>query len=108
MATLPSRRSSRLKVSSRSSPRRPDRTDCPAENEKPGSPPGFFVWSSREGLSGDAELRDLDADLRKRGGDLARLRQHEEIARAAGTGRQHCRLAGTVGIDLDRIDRHAA
>jgi hypothetical protein len=49
---------------------------------------GLFSCPETSGLSCDAQLRDLGADLRERGGDLARLRQHEEVVRAAGAGRQ--------------------
>ena len=55
-----------------------------SQNEKPGRYGRAFslplFWSR---LPRDPQLRDLDADLLKRGGDLARRRDHEEVVDAS-------------------------
>jgi hypothetical protein len=74
---------------------------------KPGLVPGFFARRTASFWFGDPRLGNLRADLRERGGNLARLRQHEEVGRLAGAIGQHRRLTGTVGIDLHGINGDA-
>src|ERR1019366_6632247 len=97
--------SSRWKALSRSLPRPPPtNSNAVFENQKPGHMAGLFLVPDLRKLLRDAQLRNRRADLRERRGDLARLGQHEEVARSAGAIGKNRRLPGAIGVDLHGVD----